>query len=291
MENAACCRTLQRSLRVWGLEKSTHVCPQTRNRPWTPQWCGAGRHRQGAVGKGLFNDTDTIAAVASPSNPVKISSNHVHVFFNKLLPDATLFGKTVVGVERHHYLLPLGGCCQKEARDSTPCITQPDSPSNTLSGQDAPDIVKVDGFDFDVGKESVLVEKYCASSVVGHVEPVREELVVDIINRLLQSNDVPFPCDLLLDSAFSSTSGSWVPVVVAESFLYSGAVRHVDVEVIFLIGSILFSGRCFAEFCVSLPNVLPRNPITSLRQGTAISDDRDRDYAALCERNCTHVFW
>ena len=34
-----------------------------------------------------------------------------------------------------------------------------------------------------------------------------------------------------------------------------------------------------------------RNLIISLRQGTAISDDRERDYAALGERNCTHVFW
>ena len=34
---------------------------------------------------------------------------------------------------------------------------------------------------------------------------------------------------------------------------------------------------------------LPRNVIISLRQGTAISDDLERDYAALGERNCTHV--
>ena len=30
---------------------------------------------------------------------------------------------------------PLGGCRRKEARDSTPCMTQPDSPSNTLCGR------------------------------------------------------------------------------------------------------------------------------------------------------------
>ena len=53
--------------------------------------------------------------------------------------------------------------------------------------------MKVDGCDIDIGKESVLVEKHCASSVVSHVEPVREELVVDILNCFLQRDDVPFP--------------------------------------------------------------------------------------------------
>ena len=66
---------------VWEVEESTHVCPHTRNRPWTPQWCGPRRHQQGRVDENLFNGTDTIAVVASPSSPVEISSNHVHVFF------------------------------------------------------------------------------------------------------------------------------------------------------------------------------------------------------------------
>ena len=51
--------------------------------------------------------------------------------------------------------------------------------------QDAPDIVKVDGFDFDVGKESGLIEQHCTSSIMGHVEPIRDKLVVNILNRLL----------------------------------------------------------------------------------------------------------
>ena len=63
-------------------EESTCVCPHIRNRPWTPQWWSAGRHRQRTVGEGLFNDTDAIGAgVASPSSPDEISSHHVHVFF------------------------------------------------------------------------------------------------------------------------------------------------------------------------------------------------------------------
>ena len=55
---------------------------------------------------------------------------------------------------------------------------------------------------------------------MGNMEPVCEEFVVHIINRLLQGDDVPFPCNLLLNSAFSSTLRSWIPVVDAESFLY-----------------------------------------------------------------------
>ena len=66
------------------------------------------------------------------------------------------------------------------------------------------------------GVRGVLVEEHGASSVVGHVEPVREELVVNILNRFLQCDDMPLACDLLLNS----TSGSLVPVADAEPFLY-----------------------------------------------------------------------
>ena len=86
-----------------------------------------------------------------------------------------------------------------------------------LFWQDAPDIVKVDGFDLYIREETVLIEEHCASSVVGLVEPVREKLVVNILNRFLQCDDMPLACNLLLKSAISSTSGSWIPVVDAES--------------------------------------------------------------------------
>ena len=70
-------------------------------------------------------------------------------------------------------------------------------------------MVKVDGLDLDVRIESVLVEQNRTSSIVSHVEPVREELVVNILNRFLQSDDMPLPCN-------SSFNG--VPVVGAKSF-------------------------------------------------------------------------
>ena len=63
--------------------------------------------------------------------------------------------------------------------------------------QYAPDIVEEDGFDIDIGEESVLVEEHRAYSVVGHVEPVREELVVKVFNRFLQCDDMPLACDFV----------------------------------------------------------------------------------------------
>ena len=80
--------------------------------------------------------------------------------------------------------------------------------------------MEVDGFDCDIREESVLIEEYRASSVVGHVEPVREELVVNTFNRFLQCDDMSLACDLFLNSAFSSMSRSWIPVVDAQPFLY-----------------------------------------------------------------------
>ena len=77
-------------------------------------------------------------------------------------------------------LWPLSGCRRKEARDMILCITQPDSPSTDLVGRTRL-MVEVDGFDFDVGKESVLIEQHCTFSIMGHVEPIREKLVVDLL--------------------------------------------------------------------------------------------------------------
>ena len=63
--------------------------------------------------------------------------------------------------------------------------------------------------------------------VVSHVEPVREELVVNILNRLVQGDDMPCSCNLFLDSALFSTSRSWIPVVdaPASSERMSGLAR------------------------------------------------------------------
>ena len=46
--------------------------------------------------------------------------------------------------------------------------------------------MKVDGLDIDVGVEGALVDENRATCVMGHVEAMREKLVVNILGRLLQ---------------------------------------------------------------------------------------------------------
>ena len=71
-----------------------------------------------------------------------------------------------------------------------------------------------------IREEGILVEECSASPAVSHVEPVREKLVVRILNRLLQGDHVPLSCNLIFDSALLfSTSRSWVPVVDAQPLL------------------------------------------------------------------------
>ena len=56
--------------------------------------------------------------------------------------------------------------------------------------------------------------------MVGHVEPVREERVVNVLNRFLQCDDMPLAYDLFPDGAFFSSTKSWIPVVDAQPLLY-----------------------------------------------------------------------
>ena len=79
--------------------------------------------------------------------------------------------------------------------------------------------MKVNGFDVDV-VVGVLVEENRASSVIGHVEPTSENVMVDILRCFLQSDDVPPACDLLFESIFFSASGTWIPVVDTQTFLH-----------------------------------------------------------------------
>ena len=76
---------------------------------------------------------------------------------------------------------PLRGRRRKEARESTPCKTHPWSPFHHLIRQVSPGVMKVTGFDVDIGEEGVLVEENRASSVMGHVEPTSEDVMVDIL--------------------------------------------------------------------------------------------------------------
>ena len=53
-----------------------------------------------------------------------------------------------------------------------------------------------------------------------YVKPIREKLVVDILNRFLQANDVSFHRNLLLDSTVCSTPRSWIPVVDDQALFF-----------------------------------------------------------------------
>ena len=51
-------------------KEPTNFSLVARNRSGSPQRCGAGRHRQGAVGKGFFDGTDIVPVVTPPRSTV-----------------------------------------------------------------------------------------------------------------------------------------------------------------------------------------------------------------------------
>ena len=64
--------------------------------------------------------------------------------------------------------------------------------------------MKVHGLDINVGVKGVLVEENCTTCVMGHAEAIREKLVVNILGRLLQGNDMSLSCKLLFGGIFFS---------------------------------------------------------------------------------------
>ena len=58
-----------------------------------------------------------------------------------------------------------------------------------------------------LGVEGVLVEEDCTTCVMGHVEAIREKLVVNVVRRLLQGNDMPPSCNLFLKGIFFPRRG------------------------------------------------------------------------------------
>ena len=57
----------------------------------------------------------------------------------------------------------------------------------------SPRVVKIDGFDADVGVEGVLVEENRTARKVGHVKSFLKNIVFDILRSLLQYNDATSP--------------------------------------------------------------------------------------------------
>ena len=66
--------------------------------------------------------------------------------------------------------------------------------------------MKVDGLDIDAGVEGVLVEEDCTTCVMGHVEAIREKLVVNVVRRLLQGKDMPPSWNSCLEGIFLSAT-------------------------------------------------------------------------------------
>ena len=68
------------------------------------------------------------------------------------------------------------------------------------------------------------------------MEPVCEEFMIHIINRLLQGDYVPLSCNLFFSCAFFATSRSWIPVVYVQPLLNVRAFWHVGIKEINIPG-------------------------------------------------------
>ena len=80
-------------------------------------------------------------------------------------------------------------------------------------------VVKVHGLDFDVRVNSVLVEQDSTASVVGSVKAILEALVLEVLDRLLERNHVPFHRNVFVSGTCSASSRSRVPTQDAEACL------------------------------------------------------------------------
>ena len=106
-------------------------------------------------------------------------------------------------------------------RERTPCKTTSLFSLNDLSKQVSFGVMKGDGLDIIVSVKRVLVEENRATCAMGHVEAIREKLVVNVVGRLLQSSAMPPSCNLFLKSIFFPLWGSRVLIVDAESPLHN----------------------------------------------------------------------
>ena len=70
--------------------------------------------------------------------------------------------------------------------------------------------MKVNGFDVDIGVEGVLVEENRASSVMGHVEPISKNVMIDILRcyatclRFASQRHLPFHVEVLDSSCIQT---------------------------------------------------------------------------------------
>ena len=103
--------------------------------------------------------------------------------------------------------------------------------------------MKGDRLDIFIGIESVIIEVNCTTYVMGHVEAMREMLVVNVVTRLLQGNHIAFSCNLSSEGIFFSPTGSTVPV--------DGTGRKAFIGTVHVWGGSVFSFICLAKLCCS----------------------------------------
>ena len=80
-------------------------------------------------------------------------------------------------------------------------------------------VVKVRGLNSDVRVKRVLVEQDNTTSEMGNAKVIREALVLEVLDRLLERNHVPFLRNALCNGTFSATSRSRIPAQDAEARL------------------------------------------------------------------------
>ena len=75
--------------------------------------------------------------------------------------------------------------------------------------------MEVNGIDFDVRVKGVHVEQDSTTREMGYVKVIRETLVLEVLDRFLERNHVPFACNMFFNGPCSSSSGSRIPAVDA----------------------------------------------------------------------------
>ena len=98
-------------------------------------------------------------------------------------------------------------------------------------------------------KNVSLLNKDGTTSIMCHVEAIRQELVIQVFNCFLQDDDVPIHRNVFFGNSFS-TPRSWAPIINTEPPLFGQSVGHVVVEVVLTAICRVFSGRCIAARCV-----------------------------------------
>ena len=112
--------------------------------------------------------------------------------------------------------------------------------------------MKLEGLDINVRVEGVLVEENRATCVMGHVEAIREKLVVNIYSDASCKVMIcHLPAILLFEGIFFSPTGSRVPVVDAESPLHNRTGRNAFAGTVHVRRGSVFSFRCLAKLCGS----------------------------------------